>query len=226
MVFSLSEAGEYQRKPFTGLKNAAASVALIKQCIKHTETVVEKSGLEVLWFDEHLQQGNTFAERYKNAVKSCFDLGYERVISIGNDAPDLTSDMLKLAAEKLLTNDLVIGPSQDGGVYLLGLNKQTFNEEEFVNFPWQEDTLNQAILSSAENQNKQVSTLDQLIDLDDAKSVAAYVSLRPDSAISKLIISFTFVTEQVTPLPRYFFVLPKVHVATVPFRGPPAAIIS
>lgn len=226
MVFSLSVAGEYMRKPFTGLKSAATSVALINQCINHTEAIVKESGLEVLWFDEHLQKGRNFAERYKNAVKSCFERGYERVISIGNDAPELTATAIQSASEKLRQNDLVIGPSADGGIYLLGLNKKAFDEDQFLGFPWQQDSLNQAIVLAAASKGQRVSVLEQLIDLDDLESVTCYVSSYPDSGISKLILKFSAgVAEKVTPLPFYIIVLPKVHVATNPFRGPPVVHI-
>jgi hypothetical protein len=225
MVFSLSAAKEYQRKSFTGFGNAAASVALINQCIKHTQTIAETSGLEVLWFDESQQQGHTFAERFKNAISSCFEQGYERVISIGNDSPDLTTDTLSFAAEKLLTNDIVIGPAQDGGVYLFGLNKDVFDADEFATLPWQQNTLQEAILANAAQKEQKITCLSQLIDLDDIESIKTYVCQHPNTKISRLFARFAAITNDAAPLLPYTIVLPSVHIAINPFRGPPVAFV-
>ncbi|MDP5119965.1 MAG: DUF2064 domain-containing protein [Spirosomaceae bacterium] len=222
MVFSLSVAGEYQRKPHSGFRKTAASVAVINQCIKHTQAIANDSEIELLWFSEEQQRGKTFAERYKNAIKFCFDAGYERVVSIGNDSPDLTADIIREAAEKLLTHNIVAGPAEDGGVYLLGLNKATFDENLFVNLPWQQDSLYTAILETAETQNLSVVSLASLIDLDDVQSVNTYISRNPSSKIGWLLSQFNKIVRQKVALPFQVVVLPKVHIATNPFRGPPA----
>lgn len=223
MVFSLSVAGEYQRKPFSDFGNTVAAVALINECIRHTQTIAEDSGLEVLWFDENHQRGETFAERYKNAIKSCFEAGYERVISIGNDSPDLTAATIQDAAEKLLTHTIVAGPAEDGGVYLLGLNKQAFKEAEFVNLPWQQDSLYEAILETATNQKQTVASLALLIDLDDVGCVSTYAAKNPSSRISHLLSRFNRIVKEIIPYLLNIIVLPKVHIVTNPFRGPPTA---
>lgn len=59
---------------------------------------------------------------------------YSRVIALGTDSPDLPLEYLELAADALLTNPLVIGPAQDGGYYLIGLNQ--FIPVLFRDIPW------------------------------------------------------------------------------------------
>ena len=50
-----------------------------------------------------------------------FQQGYAKIVIIGSDCPELTGFIIDDAFEKLHSHDVVIGPSTDGGYYLLGL---------------------------------------------------------------------------------------------------------
>jgi len=69
------------------------------------------------------QQGNDLGNRMKNAFEKVFSTGAQKVIIIGTDIPDLSENIIKNAFNILDKNDVVIGPSKDGGYYLLGLKK-------------------------------------------------------------------------------------------------------
>lgn len=68
-----------------------------------------------------LQQGNDLGERMRNAFQSVFEQQYQKVVIIGSDCYELTSEILQQAFIKLNTTDVVIGPAKDGGYYLLGI---------------------------------------------------------------------------------------------------------
>ncbi|MEW6235148.1 MAG: TIGR04282 family arsenosugar biosynthesis glycosyltransferase [Candidatus Omnitrophota bacterium] len=57
-----------------------------------------------------------------------------RVIAIGSDSPDLPLEYIEQACDILLTKDAVIGPTEDGGYYLIGLSR--FLPELFEGVPW------------------------------------------------------------------------------------------
>ena len=67
------------------------------------------------------QTEGDLGEKMKLAFQKTFDLGYDKVIVIGTDCPDNDSENILLAFKKLENNDVVIGPSGDGGYYMLGL---------------------------------------------------------------------------------------------------------
>jgi uncharacterized protein len=67
------------------------------------------------------QYGNDLGERMKNAFSVFFESGYKKVCIIGSDCYDLTSKIINEAFEKLNTHEIVIGPAQDGGYYLIGM---------------------------------------------------------------------------------------------------------
>ena len=71
--------------------------------------------------------------RMKNAFQENLDL-FERVVIVGTDAPALTPAILEEAFQSLEAHNLVLGPTEDGGYYLIGL-KQIVSEI-FENIPW------------------------------------------------------------------------------------------
>ena len=84
-----------------------------------------------------LQRGNGFGPRLRNAVADTFALGYRRVVVIGTDTPALSPTLCRKALHELAASDshtVVLGPSRDGGYYLIGFNE--FNERAFAGIPW------------------------------------------------------------------------------------------
>jgi rSAM/selenodomain-associated transferase 1 len=71
----------------------------------------------------------------------------DAAVMIGTDCPDLTSDLLQQAFKTLENNDLVLGPSEDGGYYLIGMKRSMpflFNEMEWSTAEVLENTLQRA----------------------------------------------------------------------------------
>jgi glycosyltransferase A (GT-A) superfamily protein (DUF2064 family) len=68
----------------------------------------------------HHQNGSTFGERLKNAIETLGDLGYQEIVIIGSDCPELQSKDINAAFEKLALKKIVIGPDHRGGCYLIG----------------------------------------------------------------------------------------------------------
>ena len=98
-----------------------------------------------LEFSKELQTGNDLGEKMQNAFSSAFEKGYEKVAIIGSDLYDLEPHHISEAFEKLSSNDVVIGPAQDGGYYLLGLNEvypNIFQNKEWGTSTVRKDTLN------------------------------------------------------------------------------------
>ena len=87
----------------------------------------EASGLsdtiDLTGIDVRPQVGSTLAERLQHAFVEAFSRGYERLVVIGTDHPSLPTAFVERALEELaLPASIVIGPAEDGGYYLLGMN--------------------------------------------------------------------------------------------------------
>lgn len=70
------------------------------------------------------QRGRDMGERMSRAFSSAFRLGYEKVLLIGTDIPQLTAKLLQDAFDALSAHDAVIHPTADGGYYLIGMTKE------------------------------------------------------------------------------------------------------
>ena len=82
------------------------------------------------------QSGEDLGERMKNAFSHCFSEGPRSVVVIGSDIPDLPSWIVEEAFFSLNDHDAVIGPAADGGYYLIGFRKETFNPTVFTGPKW------------------------------------------------------------------------------------------
>lgn len=100
-------------------------------------------------FQKKLQSGEDLGIRMHNAFKEGFDDGYEKIVIIGSDLIELESNDIKKAFEKLDENDIVIGPAEDGGYYLLGM--KDIPENIFRNKEWGTNTILQDTLKDIDS---------------------------------------------------------------------------
>ncbi|MCK0158820.1 DUF2064 domain-containing protein [Cellulophaga sp. F20128] len=189
LVFSLSARIEAERKPLFGAHRRNVTKDFYDLLIQETLEVANKSGVDVVWMDETQQQGTNFEERYTNAFKELYRQGYANVLSIGNDTPGLTVHHIKEAIQALQKNSLVFGPSKDGGVYLLGINKAVFNEVAFKELPWLTPNLSKAIDALASGNYISYSVLETLIDIDSKASVLEFAFTNKESVVSTFILT-------------------------------------
>ncbi|MFD2916471.1 TIGR04282 family arsenosugar biosynthesis glycosyltransferase [Psychroserpens luteus] len=198
LIFANSAEFEATQKPFQ------SSEALFDALNRHTVEIVEKSGLPYFLSSEKNQIGSSFGERFTNAIQSVYNKGYENVVTIGNDTPHLQTNHILKAVHQLQQNDIVLGPSKDGGFYLMGLKKSHFNVETFLKLPWQTSALSRNISRLTSSQNINLSYLETLSDIDtilDAKtiidsfrSISKYIKqlLQQYISVEKKIISSLF----------------------------------
>ncbi|MBS1538091.1 MAG: TIGR04282 family arsenosugar biosynthesis glycosyltransferase [Bacteroidetes bacterium] len=123
-------------------------------------------------FTVSAQSGTSLGERMKNAFYSEFQQEAERVIIIGTDAPDTSSEILELSISALDTADIVIGPALDGGYYLLGMN--SLHEDLFVDIPWSTDSVLQSTIEKAVSNKLSVHLLPVLRDIDTLEDLEAW----------------------------------------------------
>ncbi|WP_271407179.1 TIGR04282 family arsenosugar biosynthesis glycosyltransferase [Tenacibaculum soleae] len=113
-------------------------------------------------YQKQQQNGNDLGARMQNAFKNSFDTGYEKVMIIGSDLYDLTPKIIESAFLKLNSNDVVIGPAEDGGYYLLGMN--VLQPHIFQNKEWGTSSVRKETLANLKD--KKVHLLTMLNDVD------------------------------------------------------------
>ncbi len=157
-----------------------------------TLKTVKKTGLAYFHFSEKQQTGITFGERFSNAIQTIFDKGFEKVITLGNDTPSLKAYHINETSKQLATNKVVLGPSLDGGFYLLGIHKANFNKEQFADLPWQTSTIKRTLLALiTADEVTEVALLSSLSDLDtteDIKHLFNFTSPLPKEIVALLLL--------------------------------------
>ena len=139
----------------------------------YTPVGAESAYTDILPADFSLlpQRGDEFGERLYFAVEDLFKCGFESVCLIDSDSPTVPAENFAEAVELLSTIEdrVVLGPSDDGGYYLIGVKKP--HRHLFEQIDWStERVLNQTIQRATEI-GLEVKLLPTGYDVDDAASL-------------------------------------------------------
>ena len=139
----------------------------------------EKVTGEDLWnkngFYRKIQNGNNLGEKMENAFKVLFNESYEKLIIIGSDCFELDASLISKAFEQLDNYDVVIGPANDGGYYLLGMKK--IHPFLFRNKKWSTDSVFSDTLQDIKEHTLSCFRLPVLTDVDTEED---YIKTRKD----------------------------------------------
>jgi uncharacterized protein len=73
-------------------------------------------------YELRAQTSGDLGGRLADAFTQMFTDGMERAVIMASDVPDITSSLMATSVEALESADVVIGPSHDGGYYLIGMS--------------------------------------------------------------------------------------------------------
>jgi glycosyltransferase A (GT-A) superfamily protein (DUF2064 family) len=125
-----------------------------------------------------------FGSQLAASVKAVFEKGFQSVICIGNDCPGLTLELLRKTANYLQNGQSVVGPDERGGAYLIGIQKENFQANDFENLPWQTSRLQENLAQMLGDKTQLLPTFADInaeIDLhywaEKAKSTTSFAKL-------------------------------------------------
>lgn len=111
-----------------------------------------------------VQNGEELGERLKNLFSCLFANGYKKVAVIGSDSPDMPLEYIKMTFDKLEDDKVVFGPADDGGYYLVAMERLYKNI--FKNIPWGTNRVLNESLKTAEEQGAKIFLLPEWYDVD------------------------------------------------------------
>ncbi len=120
-------------------------------------------------FHKKVQVNADLGTKMRKAFKAIFGLDYDKVIIIGSDCYQLSTEIIEQAITALEGSDVVIGPAKDGGFYLLGM--KTMQEDLFSLKEYSTDHVCTDTLAICKEKNLSVSQLITLSDVDEAEDV-------------------------------------------------------
>jgi glycosyltransferase A (GT-A) superfamily protein (DUF2064 family) len=223
LLFSRSAKAEAVHKNFISYGNKNLNRKVANALIKNSKKVAEASNLPVHIITEHQQLGFTFGEKISNAIEKVFNVGYQNLVIIGSDCPQLSLMNIQKAAVALNRNEFVLGPDNKGGVYLIGISRDQFNKQLFQNQPWKTASLYEALSSYACTNTVNVFTLPALHDVNSSVDLKPAFVFLP--AYHKLKLTYLSIIASIDILIEYsLFLLQKPLIVKSKLRGPPPTI--
>jgi rSAM/selenodomain-associated transferase 2/rSAM/selenodomain-associated transferase 1 len=107
--------------------------------------------------------------RMGRAFEAAFISGIAAAVIIGSDVPGISLEILHQAFNSLQNEDLVLGPANDGGYYLIGLKQSTFNRalpQLMTNISWGSQSVLDQTVKIAERMGLKYTVLEKLADVD------------------------------------------------------------
>lgn len=126
-------------------------------------------------FDAYIEQtGDDLGGRMVSAFKVMLSSpGVSHGILIGADCPELSLEILTMASDLLVSNDLVLGPTADGGYYLIAL--KAVCKDLFTGIKWGSETVFSETIKAATATKLSVGRLPRLRDLDDRHDLEYFI---------------------------------------------------
>ena len=117
------------------------------------------------------QQGDDLGARLANSFAQCFAAGYTSVLAIDSDTPTLPRAFLQQAVDRIALpqTHVVVGPTEDGGYYLIGL--RTLHREFFDNMAWSTAAVVPETKRRAEAMGLKITWLPAWFDIDTAEDL-------------------------------------------------------
>jgi rSAM/selenodomain-associated transferase 1 len=120
------------------------------------------------------QEGADLNARLLNAFKWTYARHFERTIVISSDSPQLSWETAMSARAALDEADVVLGPADDGGYYLIAMRKPF---DVFSGIPMSTSMVTRMTIALAEHQNLSVRLLDPLFDIDELPDLLRLIKL-------------------------------------------------
>ena len=121
----------------------------------------------------NLQGKGCLGEKMKRQIifnkKFCTQHKIKNIIFVGTDLPDLCHQDLLNALRNLQQNDLILGPSNDGGYWLIGLSDKILSNNlylPFINIKWSKENVLQSTIDNFAAKKLKYKFLHKKIDID------------------------------------------------------------
>lgn len=139
------------------------------KALYYADFIPEHDQWDAAAYTKHLQSGPDLGTRMENAFAAGFAQRYQRICIIGSDCFQLTTAIIQEAFATLAHKDVVIGPAQDGGYYLLGMREP--HPFLFKGITWSTASVLAETLQHAAANHLSVGLLPTLSDVDEEKDL-------------------------------------------------------
>jgi uncharacterized protein len=168
-----------------------AALTVYKKLLKHTESIsLSCHATRYVFYADYINSNDHWIEPgFQKRLQSTGDLGikmkaafedlleeHEKAVIIGSDCFALQTSHIEQAFELLTRHDIVIGPAEDGGYYLLGMKK--LHASLFENMVWSSETVFADTMEEIKKLQLSVQQLELLPDVDTGKDLIRFPELQ------------------------------------------------
>lgn len=146
----------------TFTRNVTLEVDVQRYLFYDTHVVIDDDW-SISDFNKRKQHDGDLGDRMKHAFKEVLET-HDKAIIVGSDCPQLSPGIIKKALTALDDHDLVIGPTYDGGYYLLGM--KVLHSFLFDNMTWSTDQVFAITEERIADNGFSLATLNKLSDVD------------------------------------------------------------
>ena len=222
----------FARSPYSDTKRSGfASNKLHLKVISHlhfqTFQKLCDTGLPVIVSNENTQKTHSLATNLSRAISEVFQKGFQKVIVVGNDCPELNQATLEKAIQSLRRGENVLGPDMEGGSYLIGIDKSGYCEDTFEKALKVKSNVHERLSVFLQSFGAPLIILGRKHDINSGNALYKYVELSVEcsstySLLRKVYYSFIhFAKIQVDYIVKYYA---PIFSSNHSHRGPPICI--
>ena len=182
-------------------------------------------GVELVLVPPAAQAGADFGGKLEAAFGDAMRRGYEEIVAVPGDVPELTARDLAAAFRLLSETDVVLGPSRDGGVWLIGLRAEAVVLSGlFERIPWRTPHVRDALVANA----PAAVLLGELVDVDrraDALRMRGETRMASDIELAAALEELLGASSTLRPFTTAPASLPP-HSPAPATRAPPPALLT
>lgn len=241
LLFTRSPENEARSKPLAQL-SFAERVGLYELCTRHVLTQASALGYPILVATDEpdynfaryspnvaavfQQRGDSFGNRLAHALHAAFAQGYEEVVCVGNDCLELTAGDLHTAFAQLAQHALTLGAAEDGGVYLIGVQRVSLPAvlRAVQECHWQTAIVLKDLLASAQRYAISTTILRAQCDLDTVGDLIRARQALPNLLFLKRFFSSLLARRILSSFTEFVFT-PTSHYDRLRFQKAPPALL-
>lgn len=187
--------------------------------LRHTMKVCDGMQAVLIPWHQEQQVGSTFGDRLDHAISQVWQQGFSSILVVGADTPGLTKAVLRNALVHLEEGSQLIGPSPDGGCYMIGLQRRAYRSELFKSLSWNTCHLLGELKALLEN----ASILGCLRDIDSEKDLMLYLNSGQTSTL-QLELRELISKKRKQEVPHQLIIHPAEFLKSSAIRGSPARL--
>jgi len=184
LYFALRPKVEAKRKPIFPEHGRDANERFYRLMQEELFNKIVPLGIPMIEMDERHQQGKRFGDRITHAIQHVWSQGFDQVIILGNDCPEVGTKTIQESIELLAAGCPSLMRTHRGGAGLIAIRKQDFRAELWPEMEWQTphtfDELFDCLAGC-----KVIG--DQLSEINTLSDAYAYLELRLDDELSYFI---------------------------------------